>query len=298
MAEVLCIGEALLVLTPSDETSLRWATTYTSSVAGAECNAAIALAHRGHDVSWSGVLGADPFGDRVLDALAGCGVDTSDVRRTDSAPTGIYFKPPAGGAVVYYRNGSAGALLAPADIMRLSVRRPQIVHITGVTAQASRSGRHALRHVAEERPFGDALVSFDVNRRAALSNPDTPAELGSLAAVSDLVFVGLDEAADLWGTSTAAEVRERFPEPEWLVVKDSDREAVEFHKRSETRVPALAVDVVEATGAGDAFAAGWLSGMLDGGGARERLERGHRSAARVLQSRVDSLIDVVGDACD
>lgn len=47
MAEVLCIGEALLVLTPSDETSLRWATTYTSSVAGAECNTAIALAHRG-----------------------------------------------------------------------------------------------------------------------------------------------------------------------------------------------------------------------------------------------------------
>ncbi|MFP3589050.1 PfkB family carbohydrate kinase, partial [Paraburkholderia sp. SIMBA_055] len=76
---------------------------------------------------------------------------------------------------------------------------------------------------------------------------------------ADIVLVGRDEAETLWATTTADEVRDLLPSPAHLVVKDSDVEAVEFSAEGRTAVPARKVEVIEAVGAGDAFAAGWIS---------------------------------------
>jgi 2-dehydro-3-deoxygluconokinase len=107
-----------------------------------------------------------------------------------------------------------------------------------------------------------------------------------------VVLVGLDEAETLWGCVTSADVRAVLPGVTYLVVKDSSIDATEFSLNVDgsdtvTVVPARKVDVVEPVGAGDAFAAGYLSGLLTGKPSAERLERGHSRAAWALGSRDD-----------
>src|SRR5699024_7971777 len=134
-----------------------------------------------------------------------------------------------------------------------------------------------------------ALVSFDVNHRPALwrTTEEAAHEIRAAARKADVVLVGRDEAAALWGTATADDVRARFPDVPHLVVKDADVDAVEFEGARRTAVPTPRIEVVEAVGAGDAFAAGWLDGLLTGQDAAERLTRGHARAARALSSTQD-----------
>jgi 2-dehydro-3-deoxygluconokinase len=84
------------------------------------------------------------------------------------------------------------------------------------------------------------------------------------ARAVDIVFVGLDEANDLWGSTYPLEVRRLLPDPEILVVKQGAEGCTVFRGDEQVFVPALIVDVVEPVGAGDAFAAGFLSGYLSG----------------------------------
>jgi 2-dehydro-3-deoxygluconokinase len=106
------------------------------------------------------------------------------------------------------------------------------------------------------------------------------------------VLVGLDEAQALWGCGTAEEVAALLPGASHVVVKDSALEAVEFVRReglpaTVCRVPANRVEVVEPVGAGDAFAAGYLAGLLRGDPPEERLALGHSLAAWTLGTRAD-----------
>jgi 2-dehydro-3-deoxygluconokinase len=105
--------------------------------------------------------------------------------------------------------------------------------------------------------------------------------------MSDLVFVGLDEANALWGTSTAEQVRALLHDVPTVVVKDESHGATEFTAEGVVFVSTPFVEVVEAIGAGDAFAAGYLSAGLKGLGANERLAGGHERAQTVLGSTSD-----------
>ncbi len=92
---------------------------------------------------------------------------------------------------------------------------------------------------------------------------------------------------DLWGATTAADVRELLPEVPILVVKDGPIAATEFGSDHTVAVPALQVEVVESVGAGDAFAAGWIHGFLNGSDAADRLTLGHLTAREALLSTTD-----------
>lgn len=118
--------------------------------------------------------------------------------------------------------------------------------------------------------------------------------LRALANRADIVFVGLDEAQTLCGCRTPDEVRAVIPTPAHLIVKDGDIGATEFTRQTTradetTFVPAIPTEVVEAVGAGDAFAAGWLAAKLHGASAAQRLQSGHARAHLMLQSTDDVL---------
>jgi len=112
-------------------------------------------------------------------------------------------------------------------------------------------------------------LAFDVNHRAALWAPGAAASaLLPFVRRADLVFVGRDEAECVWRTATADDLRALLPEPTTLVVKDGAVGATEYHRAAgadhRTFVPAIPTDVVEAVGAGDALAAGYLAALLQG----------------------------------
>jgi 2-dehydro-3-deoxygluconokinase len=134
----------------------------------------------------------------------------------------------------------------------------------------------------------NARISFDVNFRPALWTDDAGSTLQRLANAADLVFVGRDEAETLWGVSELASIRRLLPDPEVIVVKDGPVGASAMTVDGTTVFePALRVELVEPVGAGDAFAAGYLSASLRGLDLPQRLRMGHLVAAHALAVTAD-----------
>lgn len=290
--DVFCAGETMVMVTPADGSGLRPGTACLLHAGGAESNVAGHLAKLGHRVAWAGALGADPLGDLIVDELVRSGVDTSDVVRDPDHRTGVYFKDssPEGTTVYYYRDDSAAAAMSASTTQAWPGRRPRIVHVSGITAALSQGCLELLHRIVDDRVFGEALVSFDVNFRPSLW-PDLQRaadRLRMLASRSDIVFVGRDEAERLWQTRSAEDVRALLPDVPHLIVKDGGHAATGFHGQHATTCRAPHVEVVEPVGAGDAFAAGWLAGMLRELDPVRRLRLGHLIASRVLSSPSDA----------
>lgn len=292
------IGETMALVTPAPPAPLATAQTFEIHPAGAESNVALFLAALKHRVAWASRLGADPLGDRVRDFIAAGGVDTSLVDRPSTHPTGTFFKDPApaddGAAsttVHYYRAGSAASTMDREFAESLPWKDIGLVHVSGVNPALSPQCAEMTSAVIELAHRHGSTVSLDVNHRPALwSAADAAPVLADYARRCDIVLVGRDEAERLWDTSTADAIAQLLPEPDQLVIKDAEIGATAYVRAdgaSPVFVPAPPVDVVEPVGAGDAFAAGYLSGWLDGRPVPERLAEGHRMAGVALRSVAD-----------
>ena len=286
--DVLAIGETMVMVTPVGG-RLDADGTYILRPGGAESNVAALLAQLGHSTAWASAVGGDPLGDIVVNALRAYGVNVDLVRRDAGRPTAVYFKDPtsSGTAVYYYRQGSAASAMTVAEAAGWAALPSRVTHISGITAALSAQCLDLTRHIVFDRPLRPSVVSFDVNHRAGLWSGEAPDVLLEIARRADIVFVGRDEAAALWGTSDAESVRELLDGPPYLIVKDAAIEAVGFTPTGVHREPSMPVEVLDAVGAGDAFAAGWLSGFLDGRDEVTRLRLGHYAASRVLMSPAD-----------
>lgn len=286
--DLLCLGETMALVAPARPEPLEQAEDLRLSMGGAESNVACHLAAAGHRAAWCSALGEDALGRRVRREIAAHGVDVRHVRMDPGAPTGLYLKDPGHG-VLYYRAGSAASRMGPGELDRVDLAEARLVHLSGITLALSAGCRELVHAAIAAARAAGALVSLDVNHRPALwdSTEEAGREILAAAREADIVLVGRDEAAVLWGTDTADDVRALFPDVPHLVVKDADVDAVEFTAGERTAVPTPRIEVVEAVGAGDAFAAGWMDGLLRGEDAAGRLARGHARAAHALSSTQD-----------
>lgn len=286
---LLAVGETMAMFAPDRPQRLADAGLFRLDAGGAESNVAAHVAASGREAAWFSRLGDDPLGRRILRQLAERRVDVTAVDLDVDHPTGLYVKDPGGG-VHYYRSGSAASHLAPADAARVALDGVAALHVSGVTAAISLSARRFLIRLVERARDVGVLVSFDVNHRPGLWDARTAAPvLLDAARLADIVFVGRDEAEMLWGTDTPAAVRATIgPGPE-LVVKDGAIGATAFTDDGEQFQPSMSVDVIELVGAGDAFAGGYLSALLDGASVGERLAAGHARAAVTIRTTGDSV---------
>ncbi|MEV7632871.1 sugar kinase [Microbacterium sp. NPDC089318] len=292
---LIAIGETMALIAPARPEPLATTQDVRLLIGGAESNVAIHAAQLGIPSAWVSAVGDDALGVRVRDEVASHGVDVDWVTIDPAAPTGVYFKDPGRG-VLYYRRGSAASAMTPDTIAAVPLEQADLVHVSGITPALSSSCAALIDAAIDRVAASEGILSFDVNHRAALWPPGAAAPaLLALARRADVVFVGLDEAEGLWGTVDADAVRALIPEPALLVVKDGDVGATEYERGDDADVrtfaPAIRTEVVEAVGAGDAFAAGYLAAHLNGAAADERLLSGHRRAHLVLQSTGDLLPD-------
>lgn len=294
--KVICVGETMAMVTPTTLTSLADSETFTITPGGAEANVASHLVSMGFDALWVSRLGNDALGDRIARMLAQRGMNMSFVIRDHAASTGVYFKDPLPAGrrgVAYYRSASAASQMAIGDLERWPMNKATWVHTSGITAALSKSCSTLVEQIITDSKALGYGVSFDVNFRAALwptreFAANRSLELGRQCQV---ILVGLDEAHELWGVSTAEQVADLFRTVPNVVVKDGGNEAVEIlqtvDSRRVIRVPAQKVDIVEAVGAGDAFASAYLAGYLRDHGPEQRLAAGHARAAWTLGSLED-----------
>ncbi|KOG42199.1 sugar kinase [Streptomyces resistomycificus] len=337
VVDVVALGESMVTFLPSRPGRLADVPSFERGIGGAESNVVCALAAAGHRVRWVGRVGADGFGDHLVEAIGAYGVDVSAVRRDPVRPTGVYFRTAGDRAtdaheVAYYRAGSAASAMAVDSVDVAAARAGRILHLSGITAALSDDCLTLLRDLTT-RGTDRPLVSFDINHRAGLwRSADGPRVLLELARGADIVFVGEDEAAETWGvTGGPGPIRELLPEPSVLVVKEGARGATAFEHPPSSQspsphplsqrppspqslsprphspqppgpagafVPALDVDVVATVGAGDAFAAGFLSATLRALPLPDRLRHGHLWAAAALTTPGDLAAPPARDHAD
>ncbi|MFJ2619802.1 sugar kinase [Glutamicibacter sp. NPDC087344] len=293
MSEVICLGETMAMVTPTNGSSLLHSEKMSLSVGGAESNVALGLAAMGVNTSWASRVGADDFGARIITELRKSGVNTDLVEIDPKRPTGLYVKAPAQdhnpAQVLYYRAGSAASAMSPeflrTESLAHALQHAKLIHLSGITAALSVSCAQMMLELLKTPQPG--TVCFDVNWRAALWQDRDPSLVQQLANSADVVMVGLDEAELAFGTSNEQQIRDLLPNPSVLVIKNESTSAIALTREGRFEVPALHVDVVEPVGAGDSFAAGFLSGLLRGLSIPQALRRGHLAAACTLTVRAD-----------
>jgi 2-dehydro-3-deoxygluconokinase len=298
---VICFGEILLRLGAPDGELLLQSPKLHVSVAGAEANVAVGLARLGHAARMASVLPDNPLGHAALAELRRWGVDVGGVR-FGRGRMGLYFLAPGAGLraaeITYDRAGSAFALADPGgwdwDAALTGARR---LHVSGVTPAIGPNGASAALGAAAAAVRLGVPVSFDGNYRAKLWadwDGDGPAILGELIAAADLAFVNDQDLGLILGRrfegadgaerlATAAEAAfAAFPRLQRIAATTRLRHEVArqelggaLYTRDAATVAARTYalsGIVDRIGAGDAFAAGLLHGLMTGMGDQGALD--------------------------
>jgi len=292
MTGVLTVGETIALFRSEDAGTLSHERSMRLSIGGTESNVAIGLRRQGVRARWIGRVGHDPLGALITRELRAEGVDLTAIT-DDSAPTGIMVKENRAAGitnVMYYRAGSAGSRLSPADVPAEVIRKAALLHVTGITAALSESGLETVRHAVAVARDAGVLVSFDLNYRRALWDPEHAGEVyRELIASSDIVFAGADEAALAVGAAPPIPLAERLVAlgPAQAIVKLGEQGAVAFVDGVAYKQDAIPITPVDTVGAGDAFVAGYLAEVIAGNGPQARMLTAARTGAFACLSRGD-----------
>lgn len=287
--DVVAAGEVLLRLASPAPVRLEQAHTLAVSFGGSEANVLCALARLGCRVAWLSALPRNPWGERLARELAAHGVDTRYVVWRDGGRLGAYFLEygtgPRPTRVLYDRQGSAFTTLEADEVDWAAVRHSRAVHLTGITVALGSRPRRLVERALAEAEAGGALVSFDVNYRAALWSPaEARAALEPLLPRADLLFVGAEDARRLFGFAgepeeVAAGLRALAPKATVALTLGEQGSCLLADRpyRPSRRYPLETV--ADRVGAGDAFAAGVLYGWLRGLGWQQAQDYGTALAA-------------------
>lgn len=294
--DVVTLGEAMVLLVAADTGPLDQVQSFHKRTAGAETNVAIGLARLGLTVGWGSRLGADSFGRYLLASMQAEGVDCSHVQCVAGERTGMMLKARvldgSDPITEYYRGGSAASRMDHTHLDPDWLRGARHMHATGVFAAISSNCLETSRYAMRLMRASGRTVSFDPNLRPSLwpSTEAMRAGINGLAAEADWVFPGLAEGRLLTGCDTPEEIAGFYLQQgaRLVAIKLGDEGAWYTDGQETGQVPAWPVEqVVDTVGAGDGFAVGVISGLLEGLPLRQAVTRGVWIGARAVQ--------VVGD---
>lgn len=287
--EVVTFGESMALFSSSDTRGLEYAQQVMKSFGGAESNVAIGLSRLGHRAGWFSRLGTDPLGRYIMKSIRGEGVDVSRIRWCEGVPTGLMMREQTAGknSVYYYRKLAAASTMSPSDLDEDYIRSAKILHVTGITCALSANCAETVLSAIQIAKEAGVLVSFDPNLRLKLwTIEEARAMLLPIAELADLFLPGLDELKLLYDTEDEAAIFERLSLLEGTSIVKGGLGMNYVVQGSEIiEVPYTPVDhVVDTVGAGDAFCAGLLSGILRYGDPVEAVKLGNVTGAMVVQA--------------
>ncbi len=225
-------------------------------------NIASALARLGVKVGLIGAIGMDAFGEKALAALRERGVETSRISVIKGYHTGlmsISVDNRGERAIVGSRGANAVRRLADEDLEYIS--RSRHLHVSGYQMLNRDRGEGALRLLQHAKKLG-LTVSIDMEGAAFLSQVEE--KLGGLPTH---VFANRWEAEGFTGAKNEGEMVRRLRRrlgSEAAVVKLGEGGCIVDWRNGTKLIPAFKVKVVDSTGAGDAFNAGFIYGILNG----------------------------------
>ncbi|MGF6599841.1 2-dehydro-3-deoxygluconokinase [Paraburkholderia sp. GAS448] len=295
--DVITYGEAMAMFVAAETGPLADVFQFTKRIAGADLNVAIGLSRLGFKVGWMSRVGRDSFGQYVRDTLAKEGIDAACVTTDERYPTGFQLKSKnddgSDPAVEYFRKGSAASHLSVEDYVPAYALSARHLHLTGVAPAISGTSRELAFHLAKEMRAAGKTISFDPNLRPTLwpSREAMVTALNSLAAHADWVLPGIGEGEILTGYTKPDDIARFYLDQgaRGVIIKLGAKGAYFRTADAAGIVAAQPVEkVVDTVGAGDGFAVGVVSALLEGRPVAEAVARGNRIGALAIQVIGDS----------
>lgn len=269
--QVITIGETMVSLAPHENVGLSYGPSLRMRIAGAESNTAIGICRLGHSAAFISRIGDDSFGQFILRSVRAEGVDTSHLITDTTHPTGIMFKEPRPRmetSVYYYRSDSAASHMSCSDIPEKEIAEARILHFTGITPILSVSCREMAYHAIEIAQTHHCAISFDPNIRIKLwKNQDYAPLMLDFIGRATYLLAGLEELRFLYHTDDMKRIMDKAFSSgtlECLALKDGSNGAFICDKTGIHPIPPADCSCIDPVGAGDAFNAGFLAGILEG----------------------------------
>jgi 2-dehydro-3-deoxygluconokinase len=265
--DLICLGEAMVEFNQqprSGDDDL-----YKAGFGGDTSNTAIAAARQGAKAGYITALGADRFGDLLMDLWRREDVDSAAVKRDERAPTGIYFVThgESGHQFHYYRAGSAASRMRPEDLPRDYLQGGKVLHVSAISQAISENACETVFAAMDEAKRVGLEVCFDTNLRLKLWPLERARDaIAGAIGRADILRPALDDARTLTGLEDADAILDHFlglgPK---LVVMTMGKDGVILASReARHRLPPHRVEAVDATGAGDTFNGSFLARLIAG----------------------------------
>lgn len=293
---VMLIGEPMGLFIAQNEGPLEEVSGYSMAVAGAEFNVAVGLARLGHHVTYLTKLGNDPFGKRIVRVLNENHIGSEFVSYSSERATGFMLKSmvqQGDPEIFYFRKNSAASTLSKADVDRIDFSSYRYLHMTGILPALTASTREASFYLIETARKHNLSICFDPNLRPQLweSKEAMIETINQLAALSDYVFPGENEGEILTGSKDPEKISDFYLGlgAKAVITKLGGNGAFVADANERTLVPGFPVTkIVDTVGAGDGFAAGTISALLEGRSLQDAVRRGNAVGAIQVMSRGDN----------
>lgn len=294
--KLLLIGEPMGIFIAKSEGKLESIKDFSFDVAGADYNVAVGMRRLWHDVRYVTKVGDDPFGRRILAGMRINGISTADISVVDNMRTGFMLKGKnrSGDPEIFYaRRDSAASTMSTADMESVDLSDISYLHLTGITAALSDSCLDATFKIAERARAAGIFISFDPNLRPALwaSRERMIQQTNKLSGMSDLVLPGIAEGEILTGSSEPKKIAEFYHKlgVKTVAIKLGSRGAYVSDGDIEVISDGFPVEeVVDTVGAGDGFAVGVLSALMEGLPITEAIIRGNAIGAMQVTHESDN----------
>lgn len=294
--DVLTVGEPMALFMATEPAPLHEVRQFARVAAGAELNVAIGLSRLGLRTAYVTRVGADSFGQFLLAEFAKEGIAGDFVSVVPEQRTGFMLKTRSVDGsdpqIEYFRAGSAASHLSEADLPAVFPARH--LHLTGITPALSPTTKPMVFALIERARAAGASISFDPNLRPRLwaSQAQMVSTLNQIASLVDLVLPGIGEGEILARATDAPTIAQFYLQAgaKQVVVKLGPQGAYyQDASGAAGTVPGVPVSqIVDTVGAGDGFATGVISALVEGLSLAQAAARGNAIGARVVQFPGDS----------
>ncbi|KLI75552.1 MULTISPECIES: sugar kinase [Lacticaseibacillus] len=300
MSEFLTIGEPIALFASQDtDQSLKDALNFRKYLAGAEVNVAVGVSRLGHSAQYITRLGEDPFGDFIKDQLRENHVQTDYIDSTPDYWTAFQLKNKVSTGdpdIFYFRRGSAAAHFDAKTLDRIDFSEVKFAHLSGIFPAISEQALAAFRHLIDLLHEHNIRTTFDPNLRPQLwSSPQKmAATLNELAKEAEIILPGDNEGELLVGSRDPETIADFYlnqsARTQTVVVKVGPKGAYVKNKgEAGYWVKGFKVaQVVDTVGAGDGFALGLITALMEGKSQRDAVVRANAIGAFAVQAPGDN----------
>jgi len=249
-----------------------WAKSYVRQLGGVTCNFCVGLSRLDRRTAFMGAIGDDQDGKEIRTGLESEGVNTSTLRTMaqGGSPVNYIITAEGGTRLILQSPNMVATQLRPSDITRDTVPGCSVFHTSAIIPETAAK-------IASLSKEAGAMISFDLERHVAEMGNE---RIEPLLKLTDILFTA-SESLRVLGLDESPNSLDKLLErgPKVVILKRGREGVIVITNEEKVAVEAYEVQVVDSTGAGDAFAAGFVSGVLDGASWVEAAALGNAVAA-------------------